>query len=62
MEFQGETRGRPTREPKNRRIQCRIDEETDSILTAYCEDKGVSESVAMRTGIRKLAQDIGTNE
>ena len=27
-----ERRGRPTRNPKKQKIQCRIDEETDSIL------------------------------
>ncbi len=57
-----EPRGRPTREPKNRKIQCRIDEDTDSILMAYCEEKQVSESEAIRSGIRKLANEIGYNE
>lgn len=53
-----ETRGRPTREPKNRKIQCRIDEDTDSILVAYCEKEGISESEAVRKGIRKLADEL----
>lgn len=53
-----ETRGRPTKEPKNRKIQCRLDEDTDSILVAYCSQKGVSESEAVRRGIRKLASDL----
>lgn len=57
-DFEHETRGRPTRNPKNRKVQCRIDEDTDSILIAYCERKRVSESEAIRTGIRKLADDI----
>lgn len=56
-----ETRGRPTRNPKNRKIQCRIDEETDSVLMAYCSEKKVSESEAIRKGIRKLADEI-TND
>ncbi len=54
-----EARGRPTREPKNRKIQCRIDEDTDSVLVTYCEDKRVSESEAIRRGMRKLADEIG---
>lgn len=57
-----ESRGRPTREPKNRKIQCRIDEDTDGILMAYCEEKCVSESEAIRKGIRKLADEIGNKE
>ncbi len=53
-----ETRGRPTRNPKNRKVQCRIDEDTDSILVAYCKRNKVSESEAIRAGIRKLADEI----
>lgn len=53
-----ETRGRPTRNPKNRKIQCRIDEETDGILVAYCEKRNISESEAIREGIRRLANEI----
>lgn len=56
--FSYDRRGRPTRSPKNRKIQCRIDEETDSILMAFCEEKKVTESEAIRTGIRKLADEI----
>jgi len=56
-----ETRGRPTKNPKNRKIQCRVDEETDSILIAYCEEKKVSESEAIRKGIRKLVDELSDN-
>ena len=51
-------RGRRTRNPKNRKIQCRIDEETDSILIEYCRKYGTSESAAIREGIRKLNEDV----
>ena len=51
-------RGRPTRSPKNRKIQSRIDEETDSILIAYCEKNGISESEAVRHAIRKLMEEL----
>ena len=57
-----EARVRPTREPKTRKIQCRIDEDTDSILMAYCEAKHVSESEAVRTGIRKLMEEISSGK
>ena len=53
-----ETRGRPTKEPKNRKVQSRVDEDTDGILIAYCEQEKVSESEAIRIGIRKLAEDL----
>ena len=49
---------RPTRNPKNRKIQCRIDEETDSILIEYCRKYGTSESAAIREGIRKLNEEL----
>lgn len=51
--------GRPTSNPKIRKVQAKIDEETDAILTMYCKDKGVTESEAIRRGIRKLNSDIG---
>jgi len=50
--------GRPTGDPKKRKIQSRIDEETDGILVAYCEKKGVSESEAVRHAIRKLLEEL----
>lgn len=58
MPGSNETRGRPTREPKNRKIQCRIDEDTDGVLITYCEKKEVSESEAIRRSIRKLADEL----
>lgn len=51
-------RGRPTRAPKYRKIQCRIDEDIGSILVMYCKEKGVSESEAIRIAIRKLSEDL----
>lgn len=57
-EYTHERRGRPTRNPKSRKIQCRIDEETDSILIEYCRKYGTSESAAIREGIRKLNEEL----
>jgi len=57
-----ESRGRPTRSPKNRKVQSRIDEETDSILVEYCVKNDVSESDAIRRAIRKLAQELKEKE
>lgn len=50
--------GRPTDNPKIRRIQAKIDEDTSGILYAYCEQEIVSESEAIRRGIKKLADDL----
>lgn len=57
-----ETRGRPTRFPKNRKVQSRIDEDTDGILTEYCLKKQISESAAIRRAIRKLAEELYNEE
>lgn len=57
-----EARGRPTRSPKNRKVQSRIDEETDSILVEYCIKNNISESDAIRRAIRKLAQELKEKE
>lgn len=50
--------GRPTDNPKIRKVQAKIDEDTSAILTQYCAEKVVSESEAIRRGIRKLAYDL----
>lgn len=51
-------RGRPTRSPKSRKIQSRIDEDTDSILIEYCNKKNITESEAIRYAIRKLLDEL----
>ena len=50
--------GRPTDDPKIRFIQARLDEDTSAILNMYCDKKGVTESEAIRRGIRKLADEF----
>jgi len=61
LEFE-KKRGRPSSNPKLRKVQAKLDEETDAILVAYCDEKQVTESEAIRTGIRKLNDDLGDNE
>ena len=54
--------GRPTDNPKVARVQAKLDEDTRAILTMYCEEKRVTESEAIRRGIRKLGDDLGEDE
>lgn len=51
-------RGRPTTSPKNHRIAVKMDDETKSILDAYCRQENVNQMEAARRGIRKLKDDI----
>ena len=46
--------GRPTDNPKIRRVQAKLDEDTSATLLKYCNKHGVSESEAIRRGIRRL--------
>lgn len=46
--------GRPTNNPKNRRVQAKLDEETDAILMEYCQIHHITESEAIRHAIRLL--------
>jgi hypothetical protein len=46
--------GRPTSNPKQTRITVRLDEEADSILKAYCEQKNLERGEAVRRAIKKL--------
>ncbi len=51
--------GRPTLSPKNRRVQAKLDEETDAILIEYCQTHQVTESEAIRRAIRLLPGNNG---
>lgn len=51
-------RGRPTDNPKNHRITVKMDEETKSILDAYCKQENLNQMQAARVGIRKLKEDL----
>lgn len=51
--------GRPTLSPKNRRVQAKLDEETDAILIEYCQMHQVTESEAIRRAIRLLPGNHG---
>lgn len=48
--------GRPTDNPKIRRVQAKLDEDTNAILYEYCQREDVTESEAIRRAIRMLRQ------
>lgn len=50
--------GRPTDNPKRERITVRLDEETSSILNAYCEQEKCERAEAIRRGVKNLKDDI----
>jgi len=49
--------GRPTDNPKIRRVQAKLDEDTNAILIQYCKDTGITESEAIRRAIRRLLNE-----
>ena len=51
-------RGRPSDNPKKHRIAVKMDDETKSILDAYCDQESVNQMEAARRGIRKLKDDL----
>lgn len=51
--------GRPTDNPKNTRINVRLDSECERIVNAYVEKYDVSQAEAIRRGIKKLSEDVG---
>ena len=50
--------GRPTDNPKTHQVMVRLDEETEAIIKAYCEQENVTRAEAMRRGARKLKDEI----
>lgn len=50
--------GRPTSNPKISPRQIRLDSECVSVLKEYCEQEKISESEAIRRGIKKLRSEI----
>lgn len=50
--------GRPTDNPKRHQVMVRLDEETNSIVTAYAEQEKIPKAEAMRRGARKLKADL----
>lgn len=54
--------GRPTDNPKGRPIAVRLDEESKSILDAYCKQEKVDKGEATRRGIKKLKSDLKEKE
>lgn len=50
--------GRPTDAPKTHQVMVRLDAETEAIVTAYCEQEGITKAEAMRRGAKKLKDDL----
>ena len=50
--------GRPTDNPKGTSIHVRLDEESKTILSQYCEQEEVTKMEATRRGIKKLKDDL----
>ena len=50
--------GRPTDNPKTHQVMVRLDEETEAIIKAYCEQENVTRAEAMRRGARTLKDEI----
>ena len=51
--------GRPKSDnPKDTRITIRLDKEDCKILERYCEQEQVDKAKAIRTGIKKLRDDL----
>lgn len=54
--------GRPTDNLKGKPITIRLDEESKTILNAYCEQERVDKGEAARQGIKKLKSDLKEKE
>lgn len=54
--------GRPTDNPKGKPLTIRLDEESKTILNAYCEQENVDKGEAARRGIKKLKSDLKEKE
>ena len=50
--------GRPTDNPKPYKITVRLDEESQQIMEAYCEQEQVERGEAVRRGLKKLKEDM----
>lgn len=54
--------GRPTNNPKGKPLAIRLDEESKTILDAYCKQEKVDKGEAARRGIKKLKSDLTEKE
>lgn len=54
--------GRPTDNPKGKPLTIRLDEESQKILDAYCEQEMVEKGEATRRGIKKLKSELREKE
>ena len=51
-------KGRPTIEPKLKRLTVRLTKETEDILDKYCKQEKIELSEGVRKGIKKLEEDL----
>jgi hypothetical protein len=58
MSIENKKMGRPTDNPKNYRVNVRLDEEANCILDSYAEQENISKMEAARRGIKKLKEEI----
>lgn len=54
--------GRPTDNPKGKPLTIRLDEESKTILDAYCEQESIEKGEAARRGIKKLKSELKEKE
>ena len=50
--------GRPTDNPKAKPMTIRLDQKSTVIMEAYCKQKNVGKSEAVRDGLKKLESDL----
>lgn len=50
--------GRPTDNPKTKKVAARLDEESSTILESYCQQEKVTIGEGIRRGIKKLKAEI----
>ena len=50
--------GRPTDNPKDKTLFVRLDNESNEVLEAYCEQKQITKAEAARRGIKRLKDDL----
>ena len=51
-------KGRPTDNPRPRKISIRINDESARIIEDYCQQESVNKTEAIERGIKKLKDDL----
>lgn len=50
--------GRPTNNPRYHQLSIRINDESQEVLEAYCEQESVNKTEAIERSIKKLKDDL----